>query len=35
MRSIPEVDDYMDGRYDEQWKKYKKDVPYALLPGVY
>jgi protein-S-isoprenylcysteine O-methyltransferase Ste14 len=34
MKSIPELDDYMIGRYDEQWKKYKKDVPYVLFPGI-
>lgn len=33
--SIPELDDYMEGRYSEQWKKYKKDVPYMLFPGVF
>jgi len=33
--SIPELDGYMQGRYDEQWKRYKKDVPYLLFPGIF
>ncbi|KAH8912335.1 DUF1295-domain-containing protein [Coniochaeta sp. PMI_546] len=34
-QSIPELDSYMKGRYDEQWKQYKKDVPYLLFPGIF
>ncbi|KAB5572307.1 hypothetical protein GE09DRAFT_663572 [Coniochaeta sp. 2T2.1] len=33
--SIPELDDYMKGRYSVVWEKYKKDVPYKLFPGIY
>lgn len=33
--SIPEIDGYMGKRYAEQWKKYRADVPYVLLPGIY
>jgi protein-S-isoprenylcysteine O-methyltransferase Ste14 len=33
--SIPELDSYLATRYDDQWKKYKADVPYVLFPGIY
>lgn len=34
-RSIPVLDDYMGSKYEEQWRKYKADVPYVLFPGIY
>lgn len=33
--SIVSLDAYMGKRYDEQWKKYKKDVPYRFFPGIF
>ncbi|KAK0636477.1 hypothetical protein B0T17DRAFT_485335 [Bombardia bombarda] len=34
-RSIGIMDEYMSGRYKEQWAQYKTDVPYLLFPGIY
>jgi protein-S-isoprenylcysteine O-methyltransferase Ste14 len=34
-RSIPILDDYMSSKYENQWKKYKADVPYQLFPYIY
>ncbi|KAM7186164.1 Protein of unknown function (DUF1295) domain containing protein [Naviculisporaceae sp. PSN 640] len=34
-RSIGLMDEYMSGRYKEKWEKYKKDVPWKLVPFVY
>ena len=33
-RAIPVMDNYMSGKYGEQWAKTKRDVPYALIPGI-
>lgn len=34
-RAIPVMDDYMTRKYGEQWAKTKRDVPYALIPGIW
>ncbi|OAP57853.1 hypothetical protein AYL99_08591 [Fonsecaea erecta] len=34
-RAIPVLDEYMASKYGEQWAKVKRDVPYALIPGVW
>ncbi|KAK3318865.1 hypothetical protein B0H66DRAFT_582357 [Apodospora peruviana] len=34
-RSIGLMDEYMSGRYKEQWDRYKVEVPWKLFPGVY
>lgn len=34
-RAIPILDDYMAKKYGEQWAKVKRDVPYALIPGIW
>lgn len=34
-RSIPALNEYCGGRYGQQWEQFKKDVPYALIPGIY
>ncbi|EHY61325.1 hypothetical protein HRR83_009022 [Exophiala dermatitidis] len=34
-RAIPILDEYMANKYGEQWMKMKRDVPYALIPGVW
>ncbi|KAM0283106.1 hypothetical protein ACHAQH_002709 [Verticillium albo-atrum] len=34
-RAVPVIDDYCGGRYGEQWKEFKKEVPYVILPGIY
>lgn len=33
--AIPSIEDYCAEKYGKQWEKYKKDVPYSLIPGVY
>jgi hypothetical protein len=33
--SIPDLDAQMSGKYRDEWAKYKRRVPYALVPGVY
>ena len=33
-RSAVVMDHYMTDRYGEQWKQYKIDVPWVLLPGI-
>lgn len=34
-RSIGLMDDYMTSKYKEKWEKYKKDVPWKLVPLFY
>lgn len=34
-RSIITLEDYMKRKYEDQWEKYKADVPYSLFPGIY
>lgn len=34
-RAIPVLDTYCTERYGEQWVSFKKDVRWALLPGIY
>ncbi|KAK1773513.1 hypothetical protein QBC45DRAFT_427418 [Copromyces sp. CBS 386.78] len=34
-RSTVYMGEYMQSRYGEQWEKYKKEVPYLLIPGIY
>ncbi|OAG45054.1 hypothetical protein AYO21_00402 [Fonsecaea monophora] len=34
-RAIPILDEYMANKYGEQWAKVKREVPYALIPGVW
>ena len=34
-RSTVFMSEYMQSRYGEQWEKYKKEVPYLLIPGIY
>lgn len=34
-RAVPLLDQYMSNRYGEQWARMKRDVPYALIPGVW
>jgi len=34
-RAIPELDRYMGEKYGEQWAKVKREVPYALIPGIW
>ncbi|CCC07101.1 hypothetical protein SMACR_01125 [Sordaria macrospora] len=34
-RSTVYMSEYMQSRYGDQWEKYKKDVPYLLIPGIY
>ncbi|KAK3339591.1 hypothetical protein B0H65DRAFT_476896 [Neurospora tetraspora] len=34
-RSTVFMSEYMQSRYGEQWEKYKKEVPYVLIPGIY
>lgn len=34
-RAIPVLDDYMTRKYGHQWAKTKRDVPYALIPGIW
>jgi protein-S-isoprenylcysteine O-methyltransferase Ste14 len=33
--SIPDLDKQMSEKYKGQWQEYKRQVPYALIPGVY
>lgn len=35
MRGIPVLDKYCSERYGQQWVKFKEQVPYKLLPGIY
>lgn len=35
LRGVPVLDDYCARRYGEQWSQFKKDVRWALIPGVY
>ncbi|KAI1161723.1 hypothetical protein F5B18DRAFT_423320 [Nemania serpens] len=34
-RAVAVQDDYCSRRYGEQWTRFKKDVPYRIVPGVY
>jgi steroid 5-alpha reductase family enzyme len=34
-RAASAMDEYMTGKYGEQWRRYKNDVQYLLLPGIY
>ncbi|EPE25213.1 hypothetical protein GLAREA_11794 [Glarea lozoyensis ATCC 20868] len=34
-RGIPVLDDYCSKRYGDDWKKYKQEVKWQLLPGIY
>lgn len=34
-RAVPVMDTYMTQKYGEQWAKTKRDVPYALIPGIW
>jgi protein-S-isoprenylcysteine O-methyltransferase Ste14 len=34
-RSTVYMSEYMQSRYGDQWEKYKEDVPYLLIPGIY
>ena len=34
-RGIPVLDQYCSKRYGQQWVKYKENVPWKLLPGIY
>ncbi|GAW05455.1 erg4 erg24 ergosterol biosynthesis-like protein [Lentinula edodes] len=31
---IPELDEYCEKKYTNQWTKYKEDVPYKLFPFI-
>lgn len=33
--SIPEMDGQMTKKYGGQWEEYKREVPYAFIPGIY
>ncbi|KAK0715240.1 hypothetical protein B0H67DRAFT_489252 [Lasiosphaeris hirsuta] len=33
--SMPLMDGYMGGKYSAQWARYKKDVPWLFVPGIY
>ncbi|KIW93003.1 uncharacterized protein Z519_06852 [Cladophialophora bantiana CBS 173.52] len=35
MRGVPVLDEYMANKYGEQWAKVKREVPYALIPGIW
>ncbi|EJT72173.1 hypothetical protein GGTG_09040 [Gaeumannomyces tritici R3-111a-1] len=34
-RSTPELEAYMSRKYRDSWSKYKRDVKWLLLPGIY
>lgn len=34
-RSVVVMNQYMESKYGEQWRSYKADVPWVLLPGLY
>ncbi|KAI0811660.1 hypothetical protein GGR55DRAFT_80653 [Xylaria sp. FL0064] len=34
-RAIAVQDEYCSGRYGEQWVRFKQEVPYRIIPGVY
>ncbi|TPX31201.1 hypothetical protein SmJEL517_g05422 [Synchytrium microbalum] len=33
-RAVPELDQHMSAKYDDQWKTYKKKTPFVLIPAV-
>ncbi|KAF9870314.1 membrane protein [Colletotrichum karsti] len=35
VRGVPVLDDYCAKRYGEQWSQFKKDVKWAMIPGIY
>lgn len=34
-RAVPVLDQYCEGRYGEQWRRFRQDVPWKLLPWLY
>jgi hypothetical protein len=34
-RAVDVLDAYCSERYGEQWTRFKRDVPYKLVPGIY
>lgn len=34
-RAIPAMDEYCGPKYGEQWKRFRKEVPWKLVPGLY
>ncbi|KAI0007100.1 hypothetical protein F4779DRAFT_527423 [Xylariaceae sp. FL0662B] len=34
-RAVEVLDEYCSGRYGEQWTRFKEEVPYKLIPGIY
>ncbi|KAI1351466.1 hypothetical protein F5Y01DRAFT_120501 [Xylaria sp. FL0043] len=34
-RAVAVQDEYCSGRYGEQWVRFKQEVPYRIVPGVY
>ncbi|KAI1363121.1 hypothetical protein F5Y08DRAFT_252464 [Xylaria arbuscula] len=34
-RAVAVQDEYCSGRYGEQWVRFKREVPYRIIPGVY
>ncbi|KIX99192.1 uncharacterized protein Z520_04768 [Fonsecaea multimorphosa CBS 102226] len=34
-RAVPVLDEYMTKKYGEQWVQVKREVPYALIPGIW
>ncbi|KAL8391824.1 hypothetical protein RB595_002143 [Gaeumannomyces hyphopodioides] len=34
-RSTPELEAYMSRKYRDSWSRYKRDVKWSLLPGIY
>lgn len=34
-RAVPTLDQYCEGRYGEQWRAFKREVKWVVLPGLY
>ncbi|GAW16592.1 hypothetical protein ANO14919_060250 [Xylariales sp. No.14919] len=34
-RAVAVNDEYCSGRYGEQWVRFKQEVPYRIIPGIY
>ncbi|KAI0410995.1 hypothetical protein F5X98DRAFT_71428 [Xylaria grammica] len=34
-RAVTVNDEYCSGRYGEQWVRFKQEVPYRIIPGIY
>ncbi|RWA03161.1 hypothetical protein EKO27_g11943 [Xylaria grammica] len=34
-RAVAVIDEYCSGRYGEQWVRFKQEVPYRIIPGIY